>query len=129
MPYRRRAFSGRMRGLSLRPVKSTKNSGAIGGGLSGTQTNTTIVKAVDAVASASGPTEVVHRSTIKAIWLSLDVCGIAGTGVLNNFEGYLIKNPGANLTVPAPRSVGTSNEKKFVIKESFYHGPVPGLFF
>ncbi len=30
---------------------------------------------------------------------------------------YLIKNPGNNLTVPAPISVGTSNEKKFVFRQ------------
>ncbi len=46
----------------------------------------------------------------------VDGCGLGGTGVLNNMDFYMFKNPGANLTPPAPISVGTSNEKKFVFK-------------
>ncbi len=33
---------------------------------------------------------------------------------------YLLKNPGANLTPPGVFAVGTSNEKKFVIKQWTY---------
>ncbi len=58
-----------------------------------------------------------HRGgTIKAIWLSLDFCGLAASGVNQKTVAYLIKNPGDNLTEPGTFSVGTSNEKKFVIK-------------
>ncbi len=96
-----------------------KNSNAASGGLSGTQTVVNLVKAVNSPESASAPEEVVHGATIKAIWLVIDVCGLGGTGVLNFFEGYVMKNPGANLTPPSPSSVGTSNEKKFVFKEYF----------
>ncbi len=58
-----------------------------------------------------------HGSIIKAIWLSLDFCGLAGSGALQKTACYLIKNPGANLTAPGAFTVGTSNEKKFVIKQ------------
>ncbi len=61
--------------------------------------------------------EVKRGSIIKAIWISLDVCGLAATGVLQRTNFYLIKNPGANLTVPSVFAVGTSNEKKWVIKQ------------
>ncbi len=47
----------------------------------------------------------------------VDGCGLGGTGVLNDLDFYLIKNPGDNLTEPAPISVGTSNEKKFVFRQ------------
>ncbi len=61
-----------------------------------------------------------HRGGhIKAIWVSLDFCGLGTSGVLQNTLFYLIKNPGANLTPPGVFAVGTSNEKKFVIKEWF----------
>ncbi len=53
---------------------------------------------------------------IKAIWLSLDFCGLAGSGVNQRTVFYIIKNPGANLTPPGVLAVGTSNEKKFVFK-------------
>ncbi len=105
------------RALSLRPVDSIKNSFITAFGLTGTLVDTIIAKAVDTPASATGPTEVRHGCSIKAIWISLDGCGLGGTGVLNNVQFYLLKNPGANLTPPAPGSIGTSNEKKFVIKQ------------
>ncbi len=58
-----------------------------------------------------------HRGgTIKAIWISLDFCGLGTTGVNNRVIVYLIKNPGDNLTEPGVFSVGSSNEKKFVFK-------------
>ncbi len=59
-----------------------------------------------------------HRGGhIKAIWLTLDVCGLAASGVFQSIAIYLIKNPGDNLTEPGVFAVGTSNEKKFVIKQ------------
>ncbi len=76
---------------------------------------TIIAKAVD------NPTTAVDRdvqrgSTIKSIWISLDICGLGTSGGLQVTDVYLIKNPGANLTLPLVRSQGTSNEKKFIIK-------------
>ncbi len=62
-----------------------------------------------------------HRGgTIKAIWVSLDMCGLGTTGALVITGAFLMKNPGANLTAPGVFAVGTSNEKKFVIKQWHY---------
>lgn len=61
-------------------------------------------------------TDVSHGCIVKAFWVSLDFCGLSGSGALATTTVYLFKNPGANLTAPAPVSVGSSNEKKFVIK-------------
>ncbi len=59
-----------------------------------------------------------HRGGhIKAIWLSLTFCGLATSGVLQDIAVYLIKNPGDSLTPPDPDSVGSSNAKKFVVKQ------------
>ncbi len=59
-----------------------------------------------------------HRGgTIKAIWCAIDFCGLAATGALQRTMANLMKNPGANLTEPGTFAVGTSNEKKFVIKQ------------
>ncbi len=59
-----------------------------------------------------------HRGgQIKAIWLSLDFCGLAASGVNQNIAVNMMKNPGANLTEPGTFAVGTSNEKKFVFKQ------------
>ncbi len=70
----------------------------------------------DAVNAPTSNKEVMRGSIIKAVWFSFDVCGLGGTGVLNNFFAYMFKNPGSNLTAPDPTAVGISNEKKFVFK-------------
>ncbi len=99
-----------------RPViNSIKNQVEFASGSLGTVQLVNIAKAV----TAPSPTitdEVSHGSIIKAIYVSVDGCGLGGTGVLNNMSFYLFKNPGNNLTVPLPISVGSSNEKKFVFR-------------
>ncbi len=94
-----------------------KNSQIINGALSGTQVPLNVAKAVNTPLAGSGAEECSQGAIIKAIWIVLDVCGLGGTGVLNNFSGYLFKNPGNNLTAPSPNAVGTSNEKKFIFKQ------------
>jgi len=86
-----------------------------GGGMTGTQTNTLVAKAVNTPLSTVA-TDVSNGCIIKAIYLTWDMCGLGGTGVLNNGTAYLMKNPGDNLSEPAPEAQGTSNEKKFIIK-------------
>ncbi len=61
--------------------------------------------------------DVENRCIIKAVYLAVDGCGLGATGVLNNMDFYLFKNPGANLTAPGVLTVGTSNEKKFVFRQ------------
>ncbi len=86
-----------------------------------TSTGTTTQNAILAKAVTSpAPTtknDISHGCIIKALWLSFDVCGLAATGVLQRTLLYLFKNPGANLTPPGAISVGSSNEKKFVIRQ------------
>ncbi len=82
----------------------------------------TTLQAVDLAISKDTPVtannnEVERGCLIKAIWCSFDVCGLAAAGVLQRTGLYLIKSPGANLTIPGVFTVGTSNEKKFVIRQ------------
>ena len=81
-----------------------------------TNVDTILAKAVTAPSNTI-VTDCHRGGTIKAIWLSIDFCGLAGTGTLQDTMCYLLKNPGANLTPPSPFAVGSSNEKKFVIKQ------------
>ncbi len=74
-----------------------------------------IAKAVDNPATTVS-TDVKNGSIIKAIWLSLDFCGVGTAGAQVNTAVYMVKNVGANLTLPNPFTVGASNEKRFVIK-------------
>ncbi len=109
---------GRRRGFSknLRPVDSNKNS-VIGTASTGTTTQSLLIAKAKDFAVNTVTTEVERGCTINNIWLSLDFCGLAATGVLQNTDVFIMKNPGDNLTAPAPSAVGSSNEKKFVFKE------------
>ncbi len=93
-----------------------KNSKFFAVGTTGTQQAILVAKAVDTPVTSSD-SDVKRGCIIKAVYMIIDGCGLGGTGVLNNMNFYLFKNPGANLTAPNPISVGTSNEKKFVFRE------------
>ncbi len=112
MPGYRRASSRR----GMAPIiVSIKNEHFAQAGMSGTTAAVNIAKAVTSP-SPTVSSDCAHGCQIKAIYIVLDFCGIGGSGVLNVGDVYLFKNEGANLSGPAPISVGTSNEKKFVIK-------------
>ncbi len=106
-----------MRRRRMAPIiNSIKNVREEATGITGTNLVQIIAKAVNTPLSTVN-NDVSNGCIIKAVYISLDVCGLLGTGVLNVFGAYLIKNPGDNLTPPDVFSVGTSNEKKFVFKQ------------
>ncbi len=117
MPGRnyRRGFGRRRGAMSLNVINSIKNQVVAAVGTTGTKQKLIIAKAVNTPLSTNN-NDVSNGCIIKAIWLSLDGCGLGGTGVLNNQNFYIMKNPGDNLTEPSPISWGTSNEKKFIFK-------------
>ncbi len=115
MPYRQRGSSRRRSRLgsiinSIKNVVDDKDS-------TGTTTLTMNIALAKISPSNLNPTEVSIGSIIKAVWVSLDVCGLAATGVLQKTGIYILKNEGANLTPPNPFAVGSSNEKKFIFKQ------------
>jgi len=112
MPGRRRAFYSR----GPRPViNSIKNYVISNVGLTSTPTLMVLAKAVNTPLSTNS-SDVSNGCLIKAVYVTIDVCGLGGTGVLNVADFYLIKNPGDNLTEPNPIAQGTSNEKKFIFR-------------
>ncbi len=113
MPYRRRGSS---RALALRPVDSTKNITHNEATTAATIVEIVLVNAIDAPTNAV-VNSIQRSATVKAIWISLDLCGLAATGVLQTTRVYLMKNPGNNLTPPLPGTEGSSNEKKFIFKQ------------
>jgi len=96
-------------------INSIKNYHVQQVGITSANTVVTIAKAVNSpLSTVSNDTS--NGCIIKAIYVTLDVCGLGGTGVLNVADIYLAKNPGNNLTLPSPLSYGTSNEKKFIFR-------------
>ncbi len=112
MPYRRRGFSGRRRS-GLRPVNSMKNIVYTSGATSTTQVDVDIVDTQDSATLAVAD-DVERGCSIKAIWVSVSLCSTFTSALNGQTVFYLIKNPGANLTLPSPSTEGTSNEKKFI---------------
>ncbi len=107
----------RRRSFGPRPViTSIKNVFLFAAGTTAASLLVTWAKAVTAP-SPTVSSDVSHGCLIKAVYITINGCGLGGTGVLNNMDVYLMKNPGNNLTPPLGTSVGTSNEKKFVIKQ------------
>ncbi len=112
MPYRRGGFSKKLRLVTINSEKHIVDQIIA---VTTTTQNAIIAKAVTAP-SNTVDTDVHRGGTIKAIWLSLDICGLNASGGMQKTGVYLMKNPGANLTPPGTFAVGTSNEKKFVVK-------------
>ena len=115
-----RWYTGRRRSRNAAPrvvINSIKNTPNFSIGTTGTKDSSTLIaKAVNSPSSTVA-NDVSQGCIIKAIYCIFDGCGLGGTGVLNNMDFYIIKNPGDNLSTPDPRSVGTSNEKKFVFRQ------------
>ena len=118
MPGRR--YMQRFRRFAPRAViNSIKNVNLGGIGVTTSTTKVLLAKAVNSPVSTVD-TNVSQGCLIKAIYLTINGCGTAGSGVLNNMGVYIMKNPGDNLTPPGAFSVGTSNEKKFVFRQWFF---------
>ena len=112
-----RRYFTRRRNFGPRPViNSIKNQMNGAAGSTGTTQSFIIAKAVTSP-SPTVANDVSHGCLIKAIYLTINGCGLGGTGVINDMGIYIMKNPGANLSPPAALSVGTSNEKKFVFRQ------------
>ncbi len=112
MPYRRGGFSKKLR---LVTINSEKHIVDFVLALTGTNSTKDLAKAVTAPSNTID-TDCHRGGTIKAIWISIDFCGLGTSGSNRRVIAYLMKNPGANLTPPGVFAVGTSNEKKFVFK-------------
>ncbi len=118
MPFRQRGSYGMRRPRSFTVLVSNKNMpNSFAGAATGANTVIVIAQAVDSATNV-GPTEVERGCKIFRIWVELWVYASAAVavGVTSGIDMYIIKNPGDNLTVPVPGTVGTSNEKKFVFK-------------
>jgi len=101
-------------GMSV--INSIKNVRGNAFGITSTNSVQVLAKAVNTPLSTVN-NDVSNGCKIFRMWLSFDVCGLAASGVLNVADIFLMKNPGDNLTPPGAGATGTSNEKKFIIKQ------------
>ncbi len=117
MPFRQRGFFRGRRNRLGTIVDSNKN---VKEGIDGIVASTNLVKIIAvAVDSATNTvtTQVERGCHIYRIWLEFWAYTTDTTDTTAQFNALIGKNPGANLTLPNPGTVGSSNEKKFVFKE------------
>ncbi len=100
----------------LRPVQSVKHIvDQQGGLLVGVVEQKNLILAKDAPVLA-GTTDVETGATVSSIFLNVQIASSA-TGALANVYLAVSKNPGGNLATIDPQTVGSNDNKKFVIHQ------------
>ncbi len=106
----------RNRGLNLRPVNRIKHviddQQGVGLGVTGFKN---VVIASD-TPDLANTVEVQTGAIVNGIYLRVEVYAITA-GALSNCYMLVAKNPGGNVTIPAPNVVGVSDNKRFVIHQ------------
>ncbi len=101
--------------MRLRPVHRIKHVVDAQGSVDHLQSVTDVINTVDAPVLAT-TNQVETASTVHGIYLRLEALHSAGVG-LPNFYMIVMKNPGANISVPQANAVGGTDEKRFVIHQ------------
>ncbi len=114
MRRRNRGFRGSRPRPVLNSIKNEVNS--VQGVVASTNLVLTIAQASDVHTTAT-PTSVINGCILKAIYIEFWYYGLSASNTNDIVDIYLIKNPGNNLVNPNPGTTGTSNEKKFIIRE------------
>ncbi len=107
------------RSMALRPVHRIKHVVDLSQQLAqGTQLNLPLIEAKDAPVLAS-PTQVETGSKVNGIYIHLEAASneAIDLGAIPNFYMIIMKSPGGSINVPVPESVGTSDNKRFVIHQ------------
>lgn len=104
------------RGNALRPVNRIKHVVDKQAGVSlGTNNTTFLADAKDAPVLGN-PAEVQTGCTINGIFLVVEVYARTASALANVYM-TVVKNPGGNITLPTPNTVGTSDDKRYVIHQ------------
>ncbi len=102
----------------LRPINSLKHivdsNGTVSAGT--VSTNDVIVGDSNPDYEVS-PAKCKNGSTVHSIYLRVEVIGSVAAGGVDNIYMAVVKNPGANLNFPALNTLGTSDNRKYVIHQ------------
>ncbi len=110
MSFRRRSS------MSLRPIHRIKHVvDKQAGVVLAVLNNTTLVQASD-TPDLANQIEVETGAKVNGIYLKVE-CYATTAGALSNVYMIVGKNPGGNITLPTPNSVGNSDNKRFVIHQ------------
>ncbi len=102
--------------MALRPIHSIKHVVDIQGGLvAGTQVNNNLINSVDAPVLANTQ-NVETGARVNSIYLKVEVYA-TGTAALANCYLIIVKNPGGSIASIPANSVGSNDNKRFVIHQ------------
>ncbi len=112
MPFRR------FNNMSLRPIHRLKHVVDKQAGIAAGVTDiTALVDTVDAPVLAN-TSEVETGAKVNGIYLKVEAVRTTATsGVLSNVYLMVSKNPGNNLVMPPPNTVGSSDNKRYIIHQ------------
>ncbi len=113
MPYHRRAR------MALRPINRIKHVVDASATVAAAAVNAfNIATATDTPALGSNPA-VETGSKINGFYIRVEIASneAIDLGAIPNVYLMISKNPGGNLTMPAPNAVGVSDNKRFVIHQ------------
>ncbi len=103
---------------SIRPVHRIKHVIDTQFALTPGTTGTTVLIDTEDAPVLANTNEVETGSKVNGIYLAVEVTRTGTTSdVLPNVYMSVSKNPGGNLTLPAPNVVGASDNKRFVIHQ------------
>ncbi len=106
------------RNLAIRPVHSIKHVVDIQGALAAaTQVNNNLINAIDAPTLANA-SSVETGCKVSSIYLNVEVSQTSASGGgLANVYMVIVKNPGGNIASITGNTVGTDDNKRFVIHQ------------
>ncbi len=109
---------GYRRAIRLRPVNSIKHVVDVSfTGVAGTQVDTTVMDAVQTPVLTT-PAQVAIGARVSSIYLNVECVSIeTDPGAIPNVYLIVFKNPSNGLGVPVASSVGTSDNKRYVLHQ------------
>ncbi len=109
----------RHRGMAMRPITRIKHVVDKSGTLTAASTVTENIIVVKDAPALANTTECETSSKINGIYLKVEVASneALDTGAIPNVYMSIVKNPGGNLTLPAPNLVGPNDNKRFVFHQ------------
>ncbi len=109
MSFRRRRM--------MSPIRSIKHVVDTNGGITGgTPSTTSVINTVDDP-SRTVPNNVANGSRVNAIYLNVQVIGEVAAGGVDNIYMIVFKNPGTDMNAPNVDTVGTDDNRKWVIHQ------------
>ncbi len=105
--------------MAIRPVQRIKHVIDSSATVAAAATFSIELVAATDTPSLGGTNNVLTGSTVNGIYLKVEVASneVLSVGAIPNVYLTVSKNPGTNITLPAPNAVGANDNKRFIIHQ------------